>query len=119
MKKSLVSLLPTLALPAFCCVLLCGAFLIFLVSSGALLILSDESRNKTFLIPLLLLVAFLFWLRSYYNKCCDRKGLKSFRDHTLTLILYLAFLVLVGLIFVVYIFIPWWIPNYQGGPLLP
>lgn len=119
MKKSLLSFLPTLALPAFFCMLLCGAFLVFLVSSGALLMFSNESRNKTFLIPLLLLAAFLLWLRYYYNKCCVREGSKSFSDHILVLLLYLAFSVLVGFLFVVYIFIPWWIPGYQGGLLLP
>lgn len=119
MKKMIASFLPILILPFTCTLLLCGAAIAFLVSSGSLLLLREEGRNKVFIIPLLLLAAFLLWLRHYHGKCCQEKSSKSFGDYTLSLFLYMLFSMVIGIAFIIYIFIPWWIPNYQGGPLLP
>ncbi|OGG15367.1 hypothetical protein A3D77_07545 [Candidatus Gottesmanbacteria bacterium RIFCSPHIGHO2_02_FULL_39_11] len=45
MKKVITGILPFLALHLFCC----GTLLFFLISSGYLLILREEGRNKIFL----------------------------------------------------------------------
>ncbi|OGK23469.1 hypothetical protein A3A46_03435 [Candidatus Roizmanbacteria bacterium RIFCSPLOWO2_01_FULL_37_13] len=97
----------------------CGAFLIFLTTSGYLLLIREEGRNKTFLLPLLLIGGFFFSLYSYYGKCCDKKDHKTWVDQMILLMLYISFSLLLGVAFMIYIFIPWWIPNYKGGFLLP
>lgn len=100
-------------------VLCCGALLFFLISSGYLLLLTNEGRGKTFLIPALLLGGLFLWLHHRHGKCCEKKGFKTFGDHTLSIILYITFSIIFGIAFMIYVFLPWWIPNYQGGPLLP
>ena len=97
----------------------CGALLFFLVSSGYLLLLSLEGSNKFFLIPSLLLTLLLFWLNYRHRRGCQLKGHKTFKDCFIGLTLYLLISLTAGFIFIIYIFLPWWIPGYQGGMLLP
>lgn len=115
MKKFIGSVIPFLLFHLFCC----GALLIFLTTSGYLLLIRNEGRNKTFLIPILLLGGLFFFLHWYFGKCCEKKDHKTFGDHTILIILYIAFSFLLGIAFMIYVFIPWWIPNYTGGFLLP
>lgn len=115
MTKVFTGILPFLAIHVFCC----GTLLFFLISSGYLLVLSNEGRNKIFLLPILILLGFLIWYYRRHGKCCQNKGYKSLSDHILSIFLYFAFSFLLGIAFIIYIFIPWWIPNYQGGMLLP
>ena len=91
------------------CVVMCGAAIGFLVSSGWLLAFADEGQTKTFLIPMLIGLFILYSARKKY-KC---------RSKILSIILYLSISVLLSAIFMLYIFLPWWLPNYKGGPLLP
>ena len=97
----------------------CGAFLFFLVSSGLLFRFSQEGQNRIYLLPVLLFAALLVFIYFYYGKCCKQKGHKTFLDHSILLLLYLLISFVVGIIFMIYIFIPSWIPGYRGGPLLP
>lgn len=97
----------------------CGALLFFLASSGYLLILRQEGDKKMFLLPSLAISAVLIFLYRYYGMCCERKGHKSLVDRVVLIFLYLIFSFLLGLIFMIYVFIPWWIPTYKGGLLLP
>lgn len=97
----------------------CGALLIFLTASGYLLLIREEGRNKTFLIPLLFLGGVFFFLYRYYGKCCEKKDHKTWGDRIILLTLYISFSFLLGIAFTIYVFIPWWIPNYRGGLLLP
>lgn len=115
MIKFLGSIVPYLIFHVFCC----GFLLIFLISSGILLLLSQEGENKTLLLPAILLGIALFWLHGNHGKCCEQKGYKTSTDWLISILLYISFSMIFGLIFMIYLFIPWWIPNYQGGPLLP
>ncbi len=115
MKDFLGGIVPFLVFHVFCC----GALLIFLTSSGYLLILSREGKQKTFLIPVLLLMSVLFFLYKRHGNSCHIKAFKTPGDHVLTILLYVGFSLPVGIAFMIYVFIPWWIPNYTGGPLLP
>lgn len=114
-KKLIAALLPFLGFHILCC----GGLLFLLVSSGWLLILREEGANKIFLIPLLILAALSFWLYRYYGSCCRKKGYKTLGDHFFTFLLYFTFSFIAGMIIMIYLFIPWWIPNYKGGFLLP
>lgn len=115
MKDFLGGIVPFLVFHVFCC----GALLIFLTSSGYLLILSREGQQKTFLIPAVLLISALFFLYKRHGNSCHIKGYKTPGDHVMTILLYVGFSFLIGIAFMIYVFIPWWIPNYTGGPLLP
>lgn len=99
--------------------LCCGALLIFLISGGYLLLLRQEGSNKIFLLPALILTGGLFWLYRYHGKCCDKKGHRTWKDKILNYLLYIVFSMVLMFIFIIYVFIPWWIPNYKGGMLLP
>ena len=99
--------------------LCCGALLFFLVSTGYLLLLSNEGKSKIFLIPVLLLGALFLWLHHRHGKCCEEKGYQTFGDRALGIILYMVFSFIIGIAFMIYVFIPWWIPNYNGGIILP
>ncbi len=114
-KKFVGAAIPFLLFHILCC----GGLLFLLVSSGYLLILRQEGTNKIFLIPLLLLGGVTFWFYRYYGNCCRKKGYKTFGDHFFTFLLYFFFSFILGMIFMIYVFIPWWIPNYKGGFLLP
>ena len=100
-------------------ILCCGGLLFLLVSSGYLLILRQEGTNKVFLIPLLILGGLSFWLYHHYGNCCKKKGHKTLSDYFITFLLYFTFSLIFGFILMIYVFIPWWIPNYKGGFLLP
>lgn len=115
MKKIVGFAIPFLIQHLICC----GAFLFFLVSSGYLLLIRQEANNKIFLLPALLFSGALIILYHYYGSCCSKKGYKSLLDRVFLIMLYLIFSFTLGLIFMTYIFIPWWIPNYKGGFLLP
>ncbi len=115
MRKFIGTTIPFFFFHLICC----GALLIFLTTSGYLLLIREEGRNKTFLIPLLLLGGFFFFLHWYFGKCCDKKDHKTWGDHMILLTLYISFSFLIGAAFMIYVFIPWWIPNYKGGLLLP
>lgn len=115
MKKVLGFMIPFTLQHIICC----GALLFFLISSGLLLKFSQEGRNRIYLLPALLFVSLLILLYFYYGRCCKRKGHKSVLDHIYLFILYLFISFTVGIIFMIYVFIPSWIPGYQGGPLLP
>lgn len=97
----------------------CGALLGVLIASGSLFFLRQEGRNQVFLLPALGLAIVVFWWQRHHSHCCEEKGEKSLGDHFVSLALSLFFSLLLGTIFIVYVFIPWWIPNYQGGMLLP
>ncbi|OGG17395.1 hypothetical protein A3D78_03905 [Candidatus Gottesmanbacteria bacterium RIFCSPHIGHO2_02_FULL_39_14] len=103
MKKILTGTLPLIFFHLFCC----GVLLYLLISSGILLLLANESRNKFFLIPLLFLAAFSLWLYRRQNNKFTK------------FLLYAVFSLTFGFLFTIYIFIPWWIPGYTGGILLP
>lgn len=99
--------------------LCCGALLFFLISSGYLLILRQEGSNKLFLLPAIILAGMVFALYKHHGRCCNRKGHKNYADHIFSIFLYIALSIILGLLFMIYVFIPWWIPNYKGGILLP
>jgi len=115
MKKIFGAFIPFLVFHLFCC----GTLLLFLISTGYLFTLRNEGRNKTFLLPILLISGLLFWYYRRHGRCCQNKGYKSFGDNILSILLYFSFSFLLGIAFMIYIFIPWWIPNYKGGMLLP
>ncbi len=109
-----------LAIPfTFQHIICCGAFLFFLVSSGYLLAFRQEADNKIYLLPSLLVVGILLFLHYYYGRCCKTKGHKTIVDHTILFLLYILISFVIGILFMIYIFIPSWIPGYTGGPLLP
>jgi len=114
-KKVVGGFIPFIFIHLFCC----GALLFFLISGGYLLLLRQEGSNKTFLIPALLLSGGIFWLYRYHRKCCRKKEYKSYGDHVVSYSLYILLSMILGFIFIIYVFIPWWIPNYKGGILLP
>lgn len=97
----------------------CGALLGVLIASGSLFLLRQEGRDKSFFLPALGLVMVVFWWQRHHSRCCEEKGEKTIGDRVTGICLSLVFSLLLGTIFIVYIFIPWWIPNYQGGMLLP
>lgn len=69
--------------------------------------------------PLFLFGILFFVLHHYHGKYCERKDFKTFSDYALGIFLYTVFSLIFSLIFMMYVFLPWWIPTYQGGPLLP
>lgn len=91
------------------CILMCGTFAGILVSSGWLLLFTNEGQSKVFLIPLLILLAVTYF--GYKRTECDHKI-----SHA---ILYILMSLVVSALVMLYIFIPWWLPSYEGGPLLP
>lgn len=115
MKKVFGTTVPLILFHLICC----GGFLIFFTSSGYLLIIREEGRSKTLLIPTLILGGFLFFLYWYSGKCCREKGNETLGDSVFLIILYISLSLLFGIGFMIYVFIPWWIPNYKGGFLLP
>lgn len=114
-KKFVGSAIPFFFFHLVCC----GSLLILLTTSGYLLFIRQEGNRKLLLIPLLLLGIILFFLHSYWGSCCKRKGHTSWKDYVLLTILYIGFSLIFSLAFMIYLFIPWWIPNYRGGFLLP
>lgn len=115
MKKFIGSVVPFLFFHLICC----GGIIIFLATSGYLLLIRQEGDKKIYLIPLLLMGALSFFIYNRYTKHCDRKGCKTILDWLILIAFYTTFSVIFGLAFMIYIFIPWWIPGYRGGLLLP
>ena len=99
--------------------LCCGALLAFLITSGYLLTLHHIGVEKRFFIPALIVPIVLFFVYREYKKCCNEVGRKTLFDRTVIFTLYIALSISVGLIFMIYFFLPWWLPNYSGGFLLP
>ncbi len=91
----------------------------YLVSSGYLLIIREEGRKKIFLIPLLLIGGLFFYLNHKYSKHCEFHGDAEPRMRLKKVFTYIIFSLIFGMVFLIYVFIPWWIPGYKGGPLLP
>ena len=114
-KKFIGSTIPFFFFHLVCC----GALLIFLTTSGYLLLIRQEGDKKVLLLPLLLVGGIFFFLHWYWGRCCEKKGHKSIVDHIFMITLYIAFSFIFGTAFMIYVFIPWWIPNYKGGFLLP
>lgn len=101
------------------CTIMCGAAIGLLISSGYLLVLSNEGRNKTFLIPLLIAFAVAIYFYVENKKSCHEKGFSTAGDKMWGMITFMLVSMLFTALFMLYVFIPWWIPNYQGGSLLP
>lgn len=97
----------------------CGALLFWLVSSGFLLTVSIEGRNRLFLIPALLVLGLLTYLYIHHGKCCKEKGEKTLKDYLVQFFIYSLIVIVFSIAFIVYVIIPLWIPGYEGGPLLP
>ncbi|KKQ29866.1 MAG: hypothetical protein A3H17_01710 [Candidatus Levybacteria bacterium RIFCSPLOWO2_12_FULL_37_14] len=114
-KQGIVQILAQLGI----CTVMCGAAIGLLISSGWLLLLSDEGRNKTFLIPALIAFAFVIYAYIENKRTCHQKGFSSTGDKIWGIILFMLLSALITVLFTLYVFIPWWIPNYQGGFLLP
>lgn len=100
------------------CGVMCGAAIGILVSSGWLLLLADEGRQKTFLIPLLILLAAAYFIYRKRRKMHTEHQL-SIHYKLINIFLYLAMSFLLSALLMLYVFIPWWLPGYKGGPLLP
>lgn len=97
----------------------CGALLTLLITSGYLLTIHHIGVEKKFLIPSLLIALVAIYIYFQYKKCCNETGENNFFNRISVLGLYLLVSFIISLTFIVYFFIPWWIPNYQGGFLLP
>lgn len=115
MKKFIGSVVPFFLFHLVCC----GALIIFLATSGYLLLVYNEGVKKTYLIPLLLLGGLAFFIHNRYEKRCHDKGCKTWFDWIVLISFYIMFSFIFGLAFMIYVFIPWWIPGYKGGLLLP
>lgn len=113
--KILGGLVPFLATHLLCC----GALLYFLWSSGLLLVLAKEGRNRIFLIPMLVIGVVFFLIHRNHKKACEKEGHFALADKILNFFFFLGFYVMISLAFIIYIFIPWWIPDYEGGLILP
>ena len=101
------------------CTLMCGATIRLLISSGWLIFFADEGRSKTFLIPALIAFAIVIFMYIENKKSCHQKGFSTTTDKMWGIILFMLLSGLITVLFTLYVFIPWWIPNYQGGFLLP
>lgn len=96
----------------------CGGAIIILASSGWLLVLSTEARNKTGLIPLLLLTAASYWLyRRQRDRCEQPKG-RTLGNNVVKYGLSMLWVTLAVFVVFTYVVIPLWLPDYAGG-LLP
>src|SRR3989344_2071506 len=108
-------LVPFLATHFLCC----GALLYFLWSSGLLLVFAREGRNRIFLIPILAIGLVFFYIHRSHKKACRAEGHFGWADKILNFFFFLGFYIMMSLAFIIYVFIPWWIPGYEGGLLLP
>lgn len=115
MKKFFGSVVPFLLFHLVCC----GGLIIFLASSGYLLLATQEGEKKQYLIPLLLLGGIAFLVHNIYGKHCEKKGHIDILDRIILILFYIAFSAIFGIAFMIYVFLPWWIPGYKGGLLLP
>ena len=92
------------------CVVMCGAAIGFLISSGWLLIFADEGQTKIFLLPALL-IGLLYFLFSQKYK----HQIKNFKYH----IIFNYIGILVGDFYALYIYSLGGCRIITGGPLLP
>ena len=118
MKKVLKifgGLVPFLATHLLCC----GAALYFLWSSGLLLVMAREGRNRIFLMPMLAVGVVFFFIGRKHKKSCQMEGHYGWGDKLVNFLFFVGFYLMISLAFMVYVFIPWWIPGYEGGLLLP
>ncbi len=100
-------------------VICCGVLLTLLITSGYLLTIHHIGAEKKFLIPALIIIAVAYYIYREYKKCCMEVGDKTLFNQVSVIFLYFLLSLIIGLVFIVYVFVPWWIPNYTGGPLLP
>lgn len=101
------------------CTLMCSALLGILIASGGLLLLADEGRQKTLLLPLVFLLGVIFISFRIHKKKCKHKKQVTRADKIISMMLYMSISLLISMVVMIYIFIPWWIPDYHGGFLLP
>lgn len=113
--KVIGGLVPFLATHLLCC----GAALYFLWSSGVLLILAREGRNRIFLIPMLGIGVIFFFIHRNHKKACQTEGHYGWGDRIVNFLFFAGFYLMISLAFMIYVFIPWWIPGYEGGLILP
>lgn len=90
-----------------------------LIATGSLYLLSQEGDRKILLVPMLALGAIFFWLYRRHRRCCEERGFKTGSERVVEIIYYLLFSMSLGLAFLIYVFIPWWLPGYKGGIILP
>src|SRR3989344_7719236 len=88
--------------------LCCGALLAFLITSGYLLTFHHIGAEKKFFIPAAEEAIVLFFVYREYKKCCNEVGRKTLLDRMVIFGLYIAFSISLGLIFMIYFFLPWW-----------
>lgn len=101
------------------CTVMCGAAIGILTSSGILLLLANESRNKIYLIPALIAFASAIYLYFRNKKACRRKEFLTAKDKMCGMMLFMFIFIMIVIILTIYFFIPLWIPDYEGGVLLP
>ena len=101
------------------CALICGATIGILISSGLLLLVADEGRSRGFLVPLLVALGVTIYIYIMNKKSCHRGGSFTTKNKMLSMMLFMLISGLISLLFTIYLFIPWWIPDYRGELLLP
>jgi len=115
MKHFIGSIIPFLLFHIVCC----GGVLIFLSTSGYLLLVRQEGTSKLLFLPLLAFSILFFVIYIRKMKQCKMKNHSTMMDKAIIGITYVLFSIMLGIAFMVYVFIPWWIPGYKGGTLLP
>lgn len=115
MKKALGAALPFLMMHALCC----GTVLVFLVSSGYLLALRQEGSTRTWLFALLGVFFATLALQTWHRHHCAQAALSGKKHDVMRIAFSIVISLMLSLMFMVYVFLPWWIPNYNGGMLLP
>ena len=53
------------------------------------------------------------------KKSCQMEGHYGWGDKIVNFFFFLGFYLMISLAFMIYVFIPWWIPGYEGGLILP
>lgn len=105
--------------PIGICAVMCGATIGILISSGILLLLANESRDKIYFIPALIVFAIAIYLYKRNKKACRRKEFLTAKDKMCGMMLFMFIFIMIVIILTIYFFIPLWIPDYKGGVLLP
>lgn len=115
MKKLIASTIPMFFMHILCC----GAVLYFLMTSGYLLVIRQEGNSKIWFIPLIVSTVVLVTLITVYRKRTKKDGCCTVTQNVIHFGMSCLVFLLLSILFMVYFFIPWWIPNYRGGFLLP
>ncbi|OGD71929.1 hypothetical protein A2703_00915 [Candidatus Collierbacteria bacterium RIFCSPHIGHO2_01_FULL_50_25] len=115
MKKIVGLVIPFLATHVLCC----GALLYFLWSTGLLISIAREGRSRVYFLPIFIIGLVFFWLHRSHKKACHLEGHFRWGDRVVNFLFFLTFYLMMSLVFIVYVFIPWWIPGYDGGLILP